>query len=159
MSNVLVIFQANTEHTEQLALAVGVGAVESEANIRLRRLTSPGAPEVGHKGYGTLKEPDLLWADTVVVGLEETRPDTEELQPLLSLLAAAPANSLAKKQAWTFNATGMATAMTEAQTLVESALQTSGFTIISPETLADTKSNEPMEHMKEAGRRLALKLA
>ena len=37
MSNVLVMFQADTEHTEQMALAVGVGAVEAEASIRLRR--------------------------------------------------------------------------------------------------------------------------
>ena len=49
MSHVLVVFQADTEQTEQLALAVGVGAVESEAGIRLRRLRTPGAVEVGHK--------------------------------------------------------------------------------------------------------------
>ena len=88
MSNVLVIFQADTEATEQMALAVGVGAVEAEANIRLRRLAAPGAAEVAHKGYGKLKEPDLLWADTVVVGLESSRPKTEDLEDLFSLLNA-----------------------------------------------------------------------
>ncbi len=88
MSNVLVIFQANTERTEQLALAVGVGAVESEANIRLRRLVGAGAVEVGHKGYGTLKDADLVWADVIVVGLEDTQPK-QELEGLLSALTAA----------------------------------------------------------------------
>jgi hypothetical protein len=61
MSNVLVMFQADTEHTEQMALAVGVGAVEAEASIRLRRLAAPGAIEVAHRGYGKLQAADLLW--------------------------------------------------------------------------------------------------
>ncbi len=86
MSNVLVVFQTDTEHTEQLALAVGVGAVEAEASIRLRRLAAPGAAEVAHKGYGKLQAADLLWADTVVVGLESPTPRPEELDALLSLL-------------------------------------------------------------------------
>jgi hypothetical protein len=55
MSNVLVMFQADTEHTEQMALAVAVGAVEAEASIRLRRLAVHGAVEVAHKGYGKLQ--------------------------------------------------------------------------------------------------------
>jgi hypothetical protein len=70
MSNVLVIFQADTEATEQLALAVGVGAVEAEGSIRLRRLAAADAVEVGHRSYGKLQAPDLLWANTIVVGLE-----------------------------------------------------------------------------------------
>ncbi len=59
MSNVLVIFQADTERTEQLALAVADGAVEAEGSIRLRRLAAPGAVEVAHKSYGKLNPADL----------------------------------------------------------------------------------------------------
>ncbi len=105
MSNVLVIFQANTERTEQLALAVGVGAVESEADIRLRRLVGAGAVEVGHKGYGTLKEADLVWANTIVVGLEDAQPK-QELEGLLSALTAADKSSSPQKRVWTFGTGG-----------------------------------------------------
>ena len=83
MSNVLVMFQADTEHTEQMALAVGVGAVEAEASIRLRRLAAPGAVEVAHKGYGKLQAADLLWANTIVIGLESPTPKPEELRRLV----------------------------------------------------------------------------
>lgn len=151
MSNVLVIFQANTEHTEQLALAVGVGAVESEANIRLRRLVSAGAVEVGHRGYGTLKEADLLWADTVVIGLEDARPGTEELNGLLSLLHAANPGSLNEKQAWTFGAEGVAAAKTEAQVIIEAALQTAGMTVLPTQT---PDASDMLDQMKQVGRKL-----
>ena len=75
MSNVLVMFQADTEHTEQMALAVGVGAVEAEASIRLRRLAAPRAVEVAHRGYGKLQAADLLWADSVAIALESPIPN------------------------------------------------------------------------------------
>src|SRR5271156_3355338 len=97
MSHVLVVFQADTEQTEQLALAVGVGAVEADAGIRLRRLRMPGAVEVGHKGYGTLREADLLWADTVVVGLEGERSGTEELNGLVAVLSGLDSSQMKGK--------------------------------------------------------------
>jgi hypothetical protein len=97
MSHVLVIFQADTERTEQLALAVGVGAVEAEAGIRLRRLRTPGAVEVGHKGYGTLREADLLWAERVVVGLEGERSGTEELNGLVAVLSGLDSGQMKGK--------------------------------------------------------------
>jgi hypothetical protein len=149
MSNVLVIFQANTEHTEQLALAVGVGAVESEANIRLRRLVTAGAVEVGHKGYGTLKVADLVWADIIVVGLEDAHPK-QELDGLLSALTAADKSSFPQKQAWTFG-TGGAAGKTEAQTYVEAAFQAAGVPIV-PALVPD--SEDATERMKETGRQL-----
>jgi hypothetical protein len=151
MSNVLVIFQANTEHTEQLALAVGVGAVESGANIRLRRLVVAGAVEVGHKGYGTLKEADLLWADAVVIGLEDVRPKTEELEGLLSLLSGGTPGSLHGKRAWTFGAEGIGAAKTEAQLVVEAALQAAGIAVL-PATTPD--AGEVLDQMKKVGRQL-----
>jgi hypothetical protein len=152
MSNVLVIFQADTERTEQLALAVGVGAVESGANIRLRRLAGAGAVEVGHKGYGTLKESDLVWADVFVVGLEDAQPK-QELDGLLSALTAADKSSFPNKQAWTFGAEGAA-GKTEAQSYVEAAFQAAGVTVL-PALVPD--SVEVMERMKDIGRQLGLR--
>jgi hypothetical protein len=150
MSNVLVVFQSNTERTEQMALAVAVGAVEAEGSIRLRRLAAAGAVEVGHKGYGTMKAPDLLWADTVVVGLEDAQPKSEELAGLLSLLSAADPGTLAGKQAWTFSAGGIAVQRTEAQILVEAALQAAGMTLLPSEA---PDADDIMEQMKKTGRK------
>ena len=151
MSHVLVIFQADTERTEQLALAVGVGAVESEASIRLRRLRKPGMLEVGHKGYGTLREADLLWADTVVVGLEGKMPDTEELNGLLEVVAGLDADQMKGKEVWTFGAKGIAAEKTEAQTIAEGSLLASGMTLSS---IGVSEASDLMERMKDAGRQL-----
>ncbi len=152
MSNVLVIFQADTEATEQLALAVGVGAVEAEGSIRLRRLAATGAAEVGHKGYGKLQAADLLWANTIVVGLESPRPRAEELEGLLSLLSGADPGELGGKQAWTFRAEGLAGDKTEAQVFVESALQVAGVVVLPVAILHFAVGQEMLEQMKEAGR-------
>src|ERR1700751_2813146 len=120
MSNVLVIFQADTEATEQMALAVGVGAVEAEGSIRLRRLAAPGAAEVAHKGYGQLQERDLLWANTVVVGLESPRPRAEGIEALFSLRSEVHAGQFNGRQGWTFGPHGPLQNQTEAQIVVES---------------------------------------
>jgi len=154
MSHVLVVFQADTEQTEQLALAVGVGAVESEAGIRLRRLRTPGAVEVGHKGYGTLREADLLWADTVVVGLEGERAGTEELNGLLVILKELDPSQMKGKRAWTFGAKGIGKAdagQTEAQRVVEESLLAAGITPLPSVTSA---AGDATERMKDVGRQL-----
>ncbi len=156
MSHVLVVFQADTEQTEQLALAVGVGAVESEADIRLRRLRTPDAVEVGHKGYGMLREADLLWADTVVVGLEDERPGTEELDGLRVILKELDPTQMKGKKAWTFGAKGIASgkteaAKTEAQRIVEESLLAVGITPL-PSVASD--ASDATERMKDVGRQL-----
>jgi hypothetical protein len=153
MSNVLVMFQADTEHTEQLALAVGVGAVEAEANIRLRRLAAPGAIEVAHKGYGRLQAADLLWANTVVIGLESPTPKQEELGALLSLLGEIDPFQLSGRQAWTFNQDGPLPGRTEAQDLVESALRNTGITVLPNDPLGD-RSEDQITRMKAVGHSL-----
>ena len=154
MSNVLVIFQADTEHTEQMALAVGVGAVEAEANIRLRRLAAPGAADVAHKGYGKLQAADLLWANSVVIGLESPTPRTEELGGLLSLLSEIGLGELHGKQAWTFNSEGLS-ANSEAQDLVESALQTAGIKLL-PKVIPEASDwDDLIRGMKTVGRTIA----
>ena len=132
MSHVLIIFQSNTEPIERLALAVAVGAVEAEGPIRLRRLAAPGAPEVGHQSYGTIKRADLEWADTVIVGLEHAEPVGDELGPLLELLSEG---GLAGKRGWTFSEAGPGGEPTAAQTQMESALQEAGISVGLPGAL------------------------
>ena len=128
MSHVLIIFQSNTEPIERLALAVAVGAVEAEGMIRLRRLAAPGAPEVGHQSYGTIKRADLEWAETVVVGLEHAEPVAEELGPLLELLSEG---GLEGKRGWTFGEDGPG-GSSAARTLVEEALRGAGIKVEVP---------------------------
>jgi hypothetical protein len=151
MSNVLVMFQADTEHTEQMALAVGVGAVEAEANIRLRRLAAPGAVEVAHKGYGKLQKADLLWANTVVVGLESATPIAAELGDLLSTLRGIDPKELVQKQAWTFSSDGLTADRSEAQNFVESALQVAGITVVPMNLRIGSGATDLIARMKEAG--------
>ncbi len=158
MSNVLVVFQADTQHTEQMALAVGVGAVEAEANIRLRRLAAPGAPEVAHKGYGKLQAKDLIWANSVVIGLESSAPRTEELGEFLSLLSEINQGELKGKQAWTFNPQGSSD-RSEAQILIESALRAADVMLLSSEILRVENTEDLINRMKEAGRVIANKPA
>jgi hypothetical protein len=155
MSNVLVMFQADTEEMEQMALAVGVGAVEAEANIRLRRLAAPGTPELAHKGYGKLKQTDLEWANVVVVGLGSPRPKARELEDLLALLSSLGPGQLAGRQAWTFGPDGVFQDRTEAQIFVESSLQIAGFIVLPSNALHSAEGSDVMEQMKEAGRMLA----
>jgi hypothetical protein len=153
MRNVLVVFQTDTEHTEQLALAVAVGAVEAEASIRLRRLAAEDAAEVAHKGYGRMQTTDLLWSDVVVVGLERERPRAEELNGLLQLLNNVDPGQLTGKQAWTFGPEGVRMYKSEAQIFVESALRIAGLVLVPIETLAWESEGDTLERMKESGRR------
>jgi hypothetical protein len=152
MSNVLVLFQTDCEHTEQMALAVAVGAVEAEGSIRLRRLATAAAVDVVHKGYGKLQQADLLWADTVVVGLESAQPRADELAGLLQLLSEFDPGQLNGKQAWTFGPDGLVAVQTEAQVFVESALRVAGFTVLSAGVLDSGLTDDITEKMKQAGR-------
>jgi flavorubredoxin len=155
MSNVLVIFQTDTERTEQMALAIAVGAVEAQASIRLRRLAAPGAVEVAHKGYGRLQAADLLWANAVVVGLESPTSKADELEDLLSLTRGADPKKFGGKQAWTFNSESVFKASTEAQTFVESALRVAGFTVLPSEISTSGTEDNDLESLKQAGRSIA----
>jgi hypothetical protein len=149
MSNVLVMFQADTEHTEQMALAVAVGAVEAEASIRLRRLAVHGAVEVAHKGYGKLQRADLLWANMIVVGLESATPRADELDGLLSLLREIEPGELDGKKAWTFGSEGLTANRSKAQILVESALKAAGVVLV---PIEESSGQGLIERMKQAGR-------
>jgi hypothetical protein len=150
MSKVLVVFQANTEQVEQLALAAAVGAVEAKALIRLRRLAAADAPEVGHKSYGRLQAGDLLWADAVLIFLEDARPNFEELDPMLDLLSEA---ERPEAMAWTLRADGVAAPKTEAQATLEKALIAAGFTMMPFEDAEE--SADPLPRMKLLGRQAA----
>lgn len=147
MSHVLIIFQANTEPVEQMALAVAVGAVEAEGLIRLRRLAGEGAPEVGHKSYGQLQVADLSWATTIIVGLEDPSAGLDESDTLLNLLSQI---QLLGVSAWTFSAEGLQTPRTAAQTAVEKAFIDAGIALLKLEIHEGLA--ELLEQMKQAGR-------
>jgi len=152
MANILVLFQADHETTEQLALAVAVGAVEAAGSIRLRRLTRPDAPEVGHKGYGVLKAADLEWAETVVVGLESAEVAEAELGPLLVLLNDAEDGRLTGKRVWTFHPAFPGEAFTASQVAVLEAASVAGLVLLDlPLDLAET-TEERVAVAKTAGR-------
>jgi hypothetical protein len=155
MSHILVVFQSNTESVEQLALAVAVGAVEAEALIRLRRLAAPDAPEVGHKSYGKLTAADLVWADAIVVGLEDASPNPIELDPLvdgLRELTRSQDGSPAAKTAVTFGPEGPDAPRTDAQRFVEEACMAAGIKTVPP---AEAISDDLLGRMKQVGRWLA----
>jgi hypothetical protein len=78
--NVLIVFHSTAGATEQLALAVGVGAIQARADIRLRRLppAQASAPEAAPgqlrqtfqrmaRDYVEPRQPDVIWADVVVL--------------------------------------------------------------------------------------------
>jgi hypothetical protein len=72
--NVLVIFSSCTGATEALALATAVGAVQSRANIRLRRLPdqSSGSGEDlirMRREYVPPAARDTVWADAVIIAM------------------------------------------------------------------------------------------
>jgi hypothetical protein len=78
--NVLVVFYSRYGRTERLALAAGVGAIEAEGNIRLRRLPDDASPEViqadaawresldrMNRDYVAPRPADPVWADVIVL--------------------------------------------------------------------------------------------
>src|SRR6478736_1808426 len=75
--NVLLVFQSRTGRTERLILAAAVGAVQSRASIRLRRLpsASEGSDEPDETLDRMLREyvpptlADTKWADAVIIGV------------------------------------------------------------------------------------------
>ena len=78
--NVLVVFYSRYGHAERLALAAGVGAIEAEGNIRLRRLPDHANAETIHadvawresldrmnRDYVAPRPADPVWADVIVL--------------------------------------------------------------------------------------------
>ena len=78
--NVLVVFYSRYGRAERLALAVGVGAIEAEANIRLRRLSDDASAETiqsdaawresldrMNRDYVVPRPADPVWADVIVL--------------------------------------------------------------------------------------------
>jgi NAD(P)H dehydrogenase (quinone) len=83
--NVLVVFYSRYGTTEQLGLAVGVGAIQARANIRLRRVADLADPKTiestpawkenldrMNRDYVVPRPADPVWADVIVLA---TPPD------------------------------------------------------------------------------------
>jgi hypothetical protein len=78
--NVLVVFYSRYGRAERLALAAGVGAIEAEGNIRLRRLPDDASAETiradaawqlslerMNRDYVVPRPADPVWADVIVL--------------------------------------------------------------------------------------------
>jgi hypothetical protein len=92
LQNILVIFEATDESTEGLALALGLGAVQQGANIRLRHLDPLPVAKLAHQSYGRLRAEDLRWAEGIAVVLEMGSPaGIGEIEESLEQLSAKDA--------------------------------------------------------------------
>jgi hypothetical protein len=94
---VLIVFYSRTGRTETLALSHGVGAVQSRALIRLRRVRDLGPQDDAddevrrmHKEYVVPTEGDVVGADAVVVAppadADPSAPEWDEFMALLRRL-------------------------------------------------------------------------
>jgi NAD(P)H dehydrogenase (quinone) len=96
--NVLVVFYSRYGRAERLALAVGLGAVQARANIRLRRVPDLSEPtddgwranrERMTMDYVNPRAEDVVWADVIAVA---TPADScAELEAFLHQLCVATA--------------------------------------------------------------------
>lgn len=161
LKNFVIAFQATREQTEGLALALGLGAVQGGADIRLRHLAPSGDAQLAHQGYGRLKTADLQWAECVAVGLESA--EAGEALEELAKIAPAPAlsKSSAQKRALVFGPKGFGAdgfgadapgQFVQFVQSVQSTLVNAGFELLDADWPAGDLSPE---WMIETGRRLA----
>ena len=79
--NVLVVFYSRYGRAEKLALAAGLGAIQANANIRLRRVADAADAHViasdaawkqhldrMNMDYVVPRQADSLWADVIILG-------------------------------------------------------------------------------------------
>jgi hypothetical protein len=148
--NILIAFQATHQFTESLALAVALGAVQGGANIRLRHLDPSPAAELTHAAYGVLREADLLWADSLIVGVEAAAP-TEELKQFANAIRQlGEQGKLAGKIGWAFGPPG--TSDCEAIVHLHSAMRDADMVLLQSEAAGLTP-----ESMNQVGRAMAQK--
>lgn len=97
--NVLVVFYSRYGRTERLALAAGLGAIEAEGNIRLRRLPDEAPSDAidadaawrtacdrMSRDYVAPRPADPVWADVIVLA---TPPEScREVEAYVSTLPA-----------------------------------------------------------------------
>ena len=97
--NVLVVFYSRYGRTERLALAAGLGAIEAEGNIRLRRLPEEASSDAidadaawrtacdrMSRDYVAPRPADPVWADVIVLA---TPPEScREVEAYVATLAA-----------------------------------------------------------------------
>jgi NAD(P)H dehydrogenase (quinone) len=73
--NAVVIFYSRYGHTESLALAAGVGAIQARANVRLRKIPETGDGQTTESEYIPPRQIDLEWADMLVLAIPSDAPD------------------------------------------------------------------------------------
>ena len=73
--NAIVIFYSRHGHTESLALAAGVGAIQARANVRLRKVFETADSPTIESEYIAPRQIDLEWADMLVLAVPSDAPD------------------------------------------------------------------------------------
>lgn len=146
MENLLVIFQATSEQTESLGLAIGLGAVQHGANIRLRHLNPSPGIHLAHAGYGVLQNPDLDWAQGVAIVLEGESPGG--LTHLWTCLESLSASGHEKK--WAF-VSGVPDGLESVES-IRSLVSKLGFALLPQSFESEAIS---VEACNEIGRRMA----
>jgi NAD(P)H dehydrogenase (quinone) len=73
--NAVVIFYSRDGHTESLALAAGVGAIQARASVRLRKVPEIADSQATESEYIAPREIDLEWADMLVLAVPSDAPD------------------------------------------------------------------------------------
>jgi hypothetical protein len=150
MQNILVIFQATRQHMEGLALALGLGAVQAGANIRLRHLDPSPSDELAHAGYGILRTEDLRWAEGVAILLESAQ--TRGLESLVDALKEISVDARTMQRwAYVFHPNLELAPISESQQLVQSLLKDADFQQLTD----DENPDATPEYMTHIGRRLA----
>jgi hypothetical protein len=73
--NAVVIFYSRDGHTESLALAAGVGAIQARATVRLRKILEIGDAQTTESEYIAPRQIDRDWADILVLAIPSDAPD------------------------------------------------------------------------------------
>ena len=117
-----MVFYSRTGVTEMQALAVGVGAIQARANIRLRRLRDAADEKTisahakwvenrdrMNKDYISPAETDAVWADAIIIaaphGFGASSPEIAGFLSLLRSLASG--GNLSKKTGGAFVSTSL----------------------------------------------------
>jgi hypothetical protein len=73
--NAVIIFYSRDGHTESLALAAGVGAIQARANVRFRKVPEIADSQTIESEYIAPRQIDLDWADLLILAIPSDAPD------------------------------------------------------------------------------------
>ena len=174
--NVLVVFYSRGGLTERVAVLLAEGAIQGEANIRLRRCRDTMADEMisadaawrvhrdrMHNEFASPRPDDFVWADIVAFGTPAAvGAVSPELAATLEVLRLQTGISFTEKAATAFTSSyGMVPGAESTLNALDAQLLRLGFTVMSPFAEARnglhplSQSLEDYERARVQGRRAA----